>query len=105
MGLTEFPSFISSFRFIEKQSKNELLNIHISLNHYDDPSEPILFVEGKIKSLLLEEVDGHGKVITITTNETMFSFTEKNYNAKISVNAVVFNSKHDNETYYIIEFI
>ena|SRR5690625_826824 len=104
-NITTFPAFISSYKKLEELNRNKALNIFIQLYHYDDQSEPFLFIEGKVESLRLEEVDEHGKIINITTPETMFIFSERNYHTNISNEAVVFSSKNDNETYYIIEFI
>lgn len=100
-----FSSFIPSYRKLKHLSRNGVLNIFIQYFHHDDQSEPFLFLEGEVSSLKLDEVEGHGKIISITTPESMFTFSERNYLTNISGDAVVFSSKNDNETYCIIEFI
>lgn len=100
-----FSSFIPSYKKLQQLSHNKDLNIFIQYFHHDDQSEPFLFLEGKVDSLRLDEVEEHGKIISITTPESMFTFTERNYLTNISGDAVVFSSKNDNETYCIIEFI
>lgn len=104
-NIATFPTFISSYKKLEELNRSKALNIFIQLYHHDDQSEPFLFIEGPVESLKLEEVEEHGKIINITTPETMFTFTEINYHTNISDDAVVFSSKNDTETYYIIEFI
>lgn len=105
MNVTKFPTFTSSYRKLEQLCKNKVLKIYIQLYHHDEQSEPCLSIEGDVQNIMLEEVEGHGKVISIMTAETMVTFTEDNYFTNISNDAVVFSSKKDDETYYIIEFI
>lgn len=100
-----FNNFNTSFQKLLDKAKNELLKINIEFYHHDEQSEPFLFIEGKVETLTIEEEEGYGKIISITTSESMFFFTERNYLTNISGDAVVFSSKNDNETYCIIEFI
>lgn len=90
---------------LSEMAKLEYLNINIQFYHHDYQSEPFMLIEGKVKSLLLDDVIGYGETIDITTAELLISFNEKSYYTNISSDAVVFSSKNDDETYCIIEFI
>jgi len=104
-NIATFSAFVPSYRKLQQLSYNKVLNIFIQYFHHDDQSEPFLYLEGEVNSLRLEEVEEQGKIISITTPESMFTFSERNYLTNISGDAVVFSSKNDNETYCIIEFI
>ena len=81
--------------------------VDIELYHHDDSSEPFSYISGSILRAFSESVEGHGNIITIITNETSLSFSEKNYNficGYIEDGIVIFNSKNDDETYCKITF-
>ncbi len=106
MGKTiEFNNFQTTFNKLTRQAKNDLLKINIEFYHHDFESEPFIHVEADVENISIENVDLNGKVITILTNETAFSFTERNHYTNLSNDDVVFSSKNDDETYCIISFI
>ncbi|OAK70052.1 hypothetical protein [Lederbergia galactosidilytica] len=106
MGKTiEFNNFQTTFNRLTRQAKNKLLKINIEFYHHDSASEPFIHVEADIERIFMEIAEPHGKVITILTQETTFSFTERNHHTNLSNDDVVFSSKNDDETFCIISFI
>lgn len=88
-----------------QQAKNDLTKVNIEFYHHDFQSEPFLHLEASVKNVSIEQVEEHGKVISILTPETLFSFSERNYHTNLSNDDVVFSSKKDDETYCLISFI
>ncbi|MBU9711112.1 hypothetical protein [Evansella tamaricis] len=103
-NIKQFNSYQTTFNKLIKQANNDLIKINIAYYHHDYQSEPFLHIEAHIENVHIEETIDYGKIITIHTNEVALSFFEKNYLTNISGDAVVFSSKHDEETYCIIEF-
>lgn len=100
-----FNNFQTSYKKLIQQAENDLTKINIEFYHHDFQSEPLLHIESDVENVIFEDVEGHGKVISILTTEATFSFSERNYHTNLSNDAVVFSSKHDDETHCIIDFI
>lgn len=78
----------------------------VEFYHHDISQEPTATVEDNVNWIVYDEkVDEHGDVLTLFLDRTSFSFTDKNHHLNISdEKTVVISSKHDTETYWIIEF-
>lgn len=101
MKITNFPAFTPSFnKLIENQEKRFLIEFY----HYDFNSEPFLYTDCYVQDIIMEKVPEHGLIITIFTPYTTISLSERNHFTNISDEAVVFSSKHDDESYCIINF-
>lgn len=100
--VTEFPSFITSYRFLEKNKDKETL---VEFYHNDTPSEPSISVVDHVDSVLAAKIDGSAYIGIRFDGGTDLSFNDKNYNTNISNGAVIFSSKYDDETYCIIAFV
>ncbi|MBT2600916.1 hypothetical protein J7E18_16405 [Oceanobacillus sp. ISL-73] len=98
-------SFNRTYKKIVEKADNDLIKLNVEFYHHDFQSEPILHMEAKIQNVLFDKSRDDGSVITIMTNESYLSFTEKNYYTNLSGDDVVFSSKHNAETYCIIQFI
>ncbi|WP_158681479.1 hypothetical protein [Microbulbifer pacificus] len=98
-------SFDRTYKRIVEKSSNDLIKINVEFYHHDFQSEPFLHTEAKVQNVLFDRSLDGGAVITIMTNESYLSFAEKNYHTNLSGDDVVFSSKHNSETYCIIQFI
>lgn len=80
--------------------------LSIQIYHHDFSSGPFFFAESDVERIVLDYVDEHGLIITIMTNETSYSFSEKNWLVNVGVDEtyIAFASKNDGETHCIIEF-
>ena len=105
MNIKQFNSFDTSYKRLKEKLSNSLLKISLEYYHHDFQSEPFLLIDAYPENIRIKELEEHGKIILITTKETMVTFTEKNYNTNLSNDSVVFYSKFDEETYCIIQFI
>jgi hypothetical protein len=99
--VTQFPSFKVSY---EELRKNLYRSLNIEFYHHDFSGEPTHTVHADLRDIYYEKVDEHGLVISLQFDDTALTFTEKNHHTNLSNGAVVFSSKHDSETYWIIEF-
>jgi len=102
MNITNFPSFKPSFKKLKLNAKKRY---SMQFYHHDFNSEPFLHVDAYAQFVRMEEISEHGLIITIITPDTLITFSEKNHSTNISGDSVVFSSKHDDETYCIIDFI
>lgn len=99
--VTPFPSFLPS---VDKLKRNINKTFFIEMYHHDFQSEPTHVIDAKPVNIYVDEIDEHGRIIEIIFRENLLVFTEKNHEANISGNTVVFSSKHDNKTYWLIDF-
>lgn len=100
-AVANFPSFIPSYKQLKE---NEHKQFSIAFYHHDCGSEPTIHISDYAESIRLDDDEEYGKIIEIHTPETFMTFTEKNHLTNLSNDDVVFSSKHDDETYWIIEF-
>jgi hypothetical protein len=72
--------------------------------HHDNNSEPTISVIGIASGVLQEHNDELGMIITIYLDDSYFAFCECRHFTNLSNEEVVFSSKHDDETFWIISF-
>lgn len=76
----------------------------IECYHHDSPSEPTVSILNFVEDLMIEDV-GEEKSISIRFDGgTDVCFREDLHHTNLSNGSVVFSSKHDDETYYLISF-
>src|SRR5690625_1045653 len=100
--VTRFPSFAPSYRTL-KENQSEL--VLVELYHHDVASEPSLSVITHMDSVFTGNIEGSTYIGIRFDGGTDLSFSDKNYNTNISNGAVIFSSKHDIDTYCIIDFM
>jgi len=102
MNITNFPSFMPSYKKLEKNKGNAF---SIEMYHHDDNSEPTIFIAEIPRDIRLDKLDEHGLIIEIHLKNSCLVFTERNHFTNISNETVVFSSKHDDETYWLIDLL
>src|SRR5690625_2897656 len=100
--VTKFPSFVSSYRYLEENKGEVTL---VEFYHHDMPSEPSVSVVDHMDSVFTDNIEGSMHIGIRFDGGTDLSFDDKNYNTNISNGSVIFSSKHDNETNCIIDFM
>lgn len=95
-----FPSFKVSYNRLKENQENVYV---VEFYHRDMPSEPTVSIVDSISDVFAEFDDD--PCITIRFDGgTDLTFSKENYYTNLSDGDVVFSSKHDDETYCIIEF-
>lgn len=96
---------LTSFqRVYLKLKKNSERKFYIEFYHNDIASEPTISIDSYPEKVFVDFTEEHGNIINIFTKESTIGFSEKNYDVTVSDDVILFNSKHDDETYYIIHF-
>ncbi len=103
--IKQFNSFQTSYKKLQEGLNISTTKINVEYYHHDFQSEPFLHIEAHVDMVKLDFIGDHGQVISIFTPELTLVFTENNYHTNLSNDSVVFGSKHDEETYCIIQFI
>lgn len=98
--VANFPSFVSSYRALKANQGDLVL---VELYHHDVMSEPSLSIVSHMDSVFADNIEGTTHIGIRIDGGTDLSFNDKNYNTNISDGAVIFSSKHDSETYCIID--
>lgn len=101
-NLSKFPSFMPCYKALEE---NKHSPFSIEMYHHDSPSEPTVFIAEVPREIRLDRLDEYGMIIEIHLTNTCLVFTERNHNTNLSNDSVVFSSKYDDETYWIIEIM
>ncbi|KHD86344.1 hypothetical protein NG54_03215 [Heyndrickxia ginsengihumi] len=99
--VTNFPRFIPSYKRL-KENQNKVFTVEFY--HHDVNSEPTFSTISLASDIFLEKIENEGTFITIRLTGLDLTFGEKNYNTNLSDDGVVFSSKHDDETYFLIHF-
>ncbi len=92
---------IEAYRKLKEKSD---WKFSIQSYHNDDPSEPHFSSLVDVERINLDNVDGHGFIISILTKESIYSFTEENWTAYTGEDYISFCSEVDDETHFTIEF-
>lgn len=74
------------------------------LYHNNEAGEPHFSSMADVERINLDNLEGCGFIISILTEESIFSFSEEDWSAHTGEDYVTFGSKLDDETHYIIEF-
>lgn len=91
--------FIDSF---EKLIDFEGRKVTIEFYHHDYSSEPTAIAIDVVETVIQNDFNRTGLIIELDLKKSNFVFYEKNHITNISNNSVVFSSRNDNETYWII---
>lgn len=95
--------FKKAYQLLKNKSDWKL---SIQIYHHDFSSESFFSAESDVERIVLDYVDEHRLIITILTNETSYSFSEKNWSVNVDLDEsyIAFRSKNDGKTHCIIEF-
>ncbi len=99
-NISHFPSYLPSYNRLEENKNNVYV---VEFYHCDVPSEPTVSIVDKVSEVFADFEDEPYISIRFDGG-TDLTFTSGNYYTNLSNNAVVFSSKHVNDTYCIIEF-
>lgn len=95
-----FPSFLPSYN---KLRENEDDTYIVEFYHKDMPSEPTVSIINSV-SEVFADFDDEPYISIRFVGGTDLTFTSEGYHTNLSDDAVVFSSKHDDETYCVISF-
>lgn len=98
---TKLTNFQRAYLKLKKEDETKF---YIEFYHNDDPTEPNASINSYTESIILDFVEDHGYIVSIFTEETIIGFSEKNYEVTVSDDVVVFTSKHEDNTYFVIHF-
>ena len=99
----QLNNFNTSYKTLNKNF-NQLNKFLVECYHHDMPSEPTVSVLNYVEDVLFDEVDGE-KIITIRfEGGTDVHFKEELHYTNLSNGCVVFSSRKDDETYWLISF-
>lgn len=101
--IKQFNSFLTSYKELNKNF-NQRKRFLIECYHHDDQSEPSVSVLNGVEDLMFDDIDGEKHISIRFIGGTDVCFREKIHLTNLSNGDVVFSSKHDNETYYLISF-
>ncbi len=99
-NVAAFQSFIPSYKRLKENENNVYI---VEFYHRDTPSEPTVSIINSV-SEVFANFDEDSYISIRFVGGTDLSFTSESYNTNLSKNAVVFNSKYDDDTFCIIEF-
>ncbi|MFB1100854.1 hypothetical protein [Terribacillus sp. JSM ZJ617] len=102
-NVVEFNSFDTSSNELWKKF-GERKNFEVSLYHHNRDSEPHIHINDRPSSIEIDHDDEDGTIIVLNYKSLSFTWYEKNHHTNLSNGAVVFSSKHDSDTYWIIDF-
>lgn len=96
----QFNSFKTSYKRLLENKHNIYV---VEFYHHDMPSQPTVSIVSLVSDVFAEFNDE--TYISIRFNGgTDLTFTNESYTTNLSNECVVFSSKHNDETYCIIEF-
>lgn len=98
--IAPFPSFVPSYNRL-KQNKDQVYIVEFY--HRDMPSEPTVSIINSV-SEVFAYFDDEAYISIRFVGGTDLTFASESYFTNISGDAVVFSSKHDDETYCLISF-
>lgn len=99
-NVSTFPSFIPSYKALKANKDNVYI---VEFYHNDTPSEPTVSIINLVEEIFAD-FDDEPYISIRFVGGTDLTFTSDNYHTNLSNNAVVFSSKHDDDTHCIIEF-
>jgi len=102
MTVTEFPSFKKGFERLKEFVDEMCL---VEFYHHEMPGVPSISVVGRIDSVFSDYIEGLSHIGMRLDGGTDLNFDNGNYKIIFSNGSVIFSSKHDNETYCIIDFM
>ena len=76
----------------------------IEIYHNDESSEPFICTQVNVERILLDYVEDCHFVITFHTEESVYSFSSKNWLAHVGSGYVSFGSTYDEGTHCIIQY-
>lgn len=101
MGKENTRDFLKAYQRLKNKSEMKFsmqLHLHVASN------EPVFSSESYATKTILDYTDEDGAIITIFTNEAVFSLTENNWLVHVGDDYVTFNSKEGSDTHFFIEF-
>lgn len=100
-NVTNFPSFVPSYkRLTENKDRVYIVEFY---HGEDTPSEPTVSIINSVTDVFAD-FDDEPYISIRFEGGTDLTFTQESYSTNLSHGAVVFASKHESETYCIIEF-
>lgn len=102
-NIKQFNSFQTSYKELDRQF-NSCKRFLIECYHHDMTSEPTVSILNHVEDLFFDMVDGEMVIQFRFEGGTDVCFKESSHHTNLSNGDVVFSSKHDDKTYFLISF-